>query len=573
MTTTAAEPAQTQAGSKEMGNIELALFAPYNETVQLIGSWNNWEPIKGQRGDDGWWRFEVSLPDGEHQYKFRVKSTSYFCRDEMVDVFDPYALSITEDKYESSIITVKDGKRQWVDYQWKHDAVPLPANGQLVIYELHVGDFKGGGEHGHFSDVIDKLDHIAKLGINCVELMPVKEFPGTGWGYSLRSLFGVENSYGKPEDLARLVDECHGRGIRVIIDGVYNHADKECPLAKIAYEYWFYKDNPDPPEMQWGPKYNYSHYDKNLDVFPARKYVIDSIQFWVEKFHIDGIRFDATRAIKDFAVMRELADAAYSKINGAKHFWTVAEHIPEDPAIAGRERGAPMDAAWFDSLGRHLQAVVSCTEQAGNQPEDLDGLIKKFNPCTNGYEKPDRMVNFIGNHDYKRAMTIIGEDGKIFEDAAFRRMKLGTALLLTIPGIPMIWMGQEFGFASDKSLDPRPLDWDLLKNENNADLLAFHQGLVKLRTSTPALQGETFEVIFKDDDRKIFAFKRWNGEGNVIVVVVNLKDQFEGEVKIQGPFLEDGVWHEFFRNYDVKVTGGQLVDKMGESEVKIFIRK
>src|SRR5262249_50737427 len=143
-----------------------------------------------------------------------------------------------------------------------------------------------------------------------------------------------------------------------------------------------------------------------------------------------------------------------------------------------------------------------------------------------------RIVNFIGNHDYKRVMTIIGEDGKIFDDAAFRRMKLATGLLFTAPGIPMIWMGQEFGFPSDKSLDPRPLDWDLIKNESNADLLKFHQHLIKLRRETPALQGETFEVLLKDTDRKILAYKRWNGEGNVIIVVANLNDQFAGEVTL-----------------------------------------
>ena len=313
----------------------------------------------------------------------------------MVDVFDPYALSLTRDDREASIFVMKNGQRQWIDYKWKHDEMPLPANGQLVIYELHVGDFAGKAEgQGTFADVIAKLDYIAELGVNCIELMPVKQFRGKGWGYALDSLFGVENRYGKPEDLCRFIDECHGRGIRVVIDGVYNHADSESPLTKIAYEYWFYKDNPDPPEMQWGPKYNYSHFDKNLNVFPARKYVIDSILFWVEKFHIDGIRFDATRAIADFNVLKELADAAYAKINGMKHFLTVAEHIPEDPAITGRRRGSPMDAAWHEPLARHLQAVLSCTEQAGNNPDDLDGLIRKLNPVTNGYEKPETHPSF-----------------------------------------------------------------------------------------------------------------------------------------------------------------------------------
>ncbi|HVT90198.1 MAG TPA: alpha-amylase family glycosyl hydrolase [Tepidisphaeraceae bacterium] len=559
------------------GKIEFALFAPYNEIVEIMGSWNDFKSEPMVKNDVGWWVTNVDLPDGQHQYKFRVKSRSFFARDQMLDIFDPYCLSVTEDKFERSIVEVRNGTRLWVEYEWKHDDVPLPANGQLVMYELHVGDFhckrNDKTRCGTFNDVIAKLDYLAELGVNCVELLPVKEFPNPGWGYSLRSLFAVENSYGRPEDLCRLVDECHARGIRVIIDGVYNHAEQEAPLTKIDYAYWFHENNPDPPHMQWGPKFNYHLYDEKLKIFPARKYVTDSIKFWVEKFHIDGIRFDATTAIKDFDVMRELADAGYGKVNGLKHFLTVAEHIPEDPAITGRERGAPMDAAWHDCLGRHLQAICCLQEQAGNHPFDLDGLIQKLDVKTNGYEKPERIVNFLGNHDYKRPMTIIGDDGKIFDEAAFRRMKVGIALLLTSPGLPMLWMGEEFGFPADKSLEPRPLNWSLLNNANNSDLLRYHQRLIKLRKETPALQGETFEVVLKDPGRGLLAFKRWNAEGNVIVIVVNLRDEPAGDFTIQDCGLEDGVWHEFVGHCDIDIKDGKFSDDLDRSEVKIYQKK
>ena len=287
--------------------------------------------------------------------------------------------------------------------------------------------------------------------------MPVKEFQGESWGYSLRSLFAVENTYGRPEDLCRLVDEAHSRGMRIVIDGVYNHADKESPLTKIDYAYWFYEKNPDPPEMQWGPKYDFFHYDEHLKIFPARKYVLDSILFWVEKFHIDGVRFDATRAMGNYEIMRELTDAAYSKINGLKHFLTVAEHVPEDPAIAGRDRGAPMDAAWHDSFAHALQEIAAFEQS----PVNIDQLIRKMNPATNGYEKPERTVNYVSSHDHDRLMTILAKH-EVFDDVAFRRVKLAIGLLITSPGVPLLWMGTEFGFAADKSLDPRPLESSML---------------------------------------------------------------------------------------------------------------
>lgn len=550
----------------QTATLELCLFAPYNEIVQLLGSWNDYQPIDMTRRDDGWWCANVCVPDREHQYKFRVKSKSYFCMDEMVDIFDPYSLSVTQEKDQKSILVVKHGQRQWVDYDWKHDENPLPANGELVMYELHVGDFAGKGKRGTFNDVIAKLDYLSELGINCIELMPVKEFPGKGWGYSLRSLFAVENSYGKPKDLCRMVDECHARGIRVVIDGVYNHAEMEAPLTKIAYEYWFYKDNPDPPEMHWGPKYNFEHFDNNLNVFPARKYVIDSILFWVEKFHIDGVRFDATRALGKFDMMRELADAAYSKINGMKHFLTVAEHVPEDPAITGRDRGAPMDAAWHDGFAHHIQEML-CFKKI-----DIDELLKLMSPGTNGYEKPERIINYITTHDQDRILALLGKEAKIVDEPAFRRVKLGLGLVLTAPGIPMLWMGTEFGFAAEKSLDPVPLDWELLGNDRNKDLLEYVKTLFRLRREAPALQGETKEILLQDNERQVFAIKRWNAEGNLVIVAANLKDDPAGEFTVEGHGIEDGVWHEHVWNFDVEVKDSKLTDTLGPSEVKIYVK-
>ncbi|HRK31365.1 MAG TPA: alpha-amylase family glycosyl hydrolase, partial [Tepidisphaeraceae bacterium] len=428
-------------------------------------------------------------------------------------------------------------------------------------------------EKGQFKHVVEKLDYIKELGINCIELLPVKEFPGKGWGYSLRSLFAVENSYGSPEDLGRLVDEAHARGIRVLIDGVYNHSEADAPLAKIAYEYWYYHPNPDPDYLQWGPKFNYTHHDKNLGLFPARKYVKESISFWVEKFHIDGIRFDATVAIRDFAIIRELADAAYDKVNGAKPFFTVAEHLPEDPAITQRANGAPVDAAWHDSLARVLQANILGREVDGSHPYDLDVLAAKLNPATNGYGDGGRYVNFITNHDFHRIMHMLGNNAKTFGEAAFRRVKLGLGLLLSAPGIPMLWMGQEFGFSSEKSLDPRPLDWTLLRHDNNKALRKYCQTLIGARKEHIALRKDTFECLLSDKERLLFAYKRWDEGGNVAVIAANLRDQPAGECEINSGGLEDGTWREIVNGYDATVSGGVLKDSLAESEVKVFIRQ
>lgn len=563
------------------GTIELGLFAPYNETCSLLGSWDDFKPLPLTKDQFGWWRHQIRLEDGEYRYKFRVKSNSYFAIGQELDVFDPYCISVTNDGFENSILRVANGRRNEFSYEWKHDHVPLPPNDKLVIYEMHVGDFTRGlgkkdgdrWEKGRFVDAIEKLDHLVSLGINAVELMPIKEFPGKSWGYNLRSLFAIENTYGQAADFCRLIDECHARGMRVIVDGVYNHADADCPLAKIDYQYWFYHPNPDPPEMDWGPKYNYTHWDDNLKLFPARKYVLESIRRMVQWFHIDGIRFDATRAIRHFDVMRELAEMGINEAGKLKPFINICEHISEDPAITGYPEGGPMHAAWHESLAKVLQANAAGIERDGAQPFDVEELARKIDPATNGYGTGSRTVNYASSHDQVRLMRIIGEQGKIFDDAAFRRMKLAAGILLTIPGLPMLFMGQEFGQSNEKSLDPRPLDWSLLKNQTNSDLLNYTAGLVKFRTHHPALMTDNMEFVLKDQERQLLAYKRWNSEGQVIVVIVNLRDTHAGEVVIADCGLEDGDWHEHVHNFDLKVEGGVLKDTVAESEVKVYFKK
>jgi 1,4-alpha-glucan branching enzyme len=559
--------------------IELCLFAPYNDEVKLTASWNKWQHQPMTKGSDGWWRLTANLPDGTHQYKFVVKSKSYFALDQYLEVFDPYAISITNDHNENAILRVKDGKRVWTDYQWHHDQKPLPTNEQLIIYELHVGDFTGGmrdekgpRKKGTFAATTEKLDYLRDLGITAVELMPVKEFPGKSWGYNLRSLFAVDSGYGSPEELCRLIDESHARGMRVFVDGVYNHAEADSPLAKIDYEYWFHRNNPDPANMQWGPKYDYDHYDSNLKLFPARKYVIESIMFWVEHFHIDGIRFDATRALAKFDILREFTDAAFKKVGKLKPFFTVAEHIPEDPAITGYPKG-PMIAAWHEQLANQLRATAMQREYQGAQPGNLEALAQRLNPATNGYGSGNHVVNFLGNHDHKRILRDIADTVHIFDDAAFRRVKLALGLLLTSPGIPMIWMGQEFGAANPLTMDPQPIDWNLLANKNNKDLHAFTTKLIKFRREDPALWNDNFQVVLADTDRQLFAYKRWNDAGGLVVVITNLKDTPSGEFTIEKAGLEDGQWREHMTSKKFQMKDGQIKDTLEPSQTKIYVKE
>lgn len=551
--------------------IEFKLFAPYNEDVALIGSWNNWQPTPMQKDDKGWWRVSVPLADGEYEYKFTLKSKSYFMLDQPVAVADPYGTQVTLDSDENSIARIKNGQRIITEYQWKHDDKPLPGNNSLVIYEMHVGDFSGGpgdepGKNrrkGRFVDVLEKLDYLAALGVNAIEMMPTQEFPGErSWGYNLRSLFAVENSYGTPDELAQLIDELHARGMRFIMDVVFNHSESEAPLTKINFEYWYFKDDPNPPHLRWGPKFNYDHRDANLDVWPARQYVLDSVMFWIDTFHVDGFRFDSTQAINSYEFLGWLQDQIFLKIGGLKPFYTIAEHIPQDPTVTGAD--GPLDAAWHENYYNTLVDTV-CGDL------NIDRLVNVLDPRKDGFGGAFNVVNYLNNHDHDRIMWTLGERSKLFDAPAFRRNKMGVALLLTSPGIPMLWMGEEFAESAPKTVEYQPIDWALLQNQSNGDLMRYYSGLIHLRKNHPALHGDSFEVVMRDDVRCIFAFKRWDEAGGVVIVAVNLQDKFAGEFTVGG--LEDGTWHEYVYNYDTGVQGGVLRDSLAESEVKVYIKR
>lgn len=560
--------------------VAFELLAPYNESIALLGSWNDWQPIPMERDERGAWRVEVPLADGEYQYQFEVVSVSPFAAGKKIRVADPKAIQFALDnRRESSIARVKGGKRILTTHKWKHDDVPLPPSDQLIIYELHVGDFNpqpsdpsltGKEQWGTFKSLIEKLDYLVELGINAIELMPVNEFPSdTVWGYSQNSIYAVENSYGTPDELCQLVDECHARGIRVLHDAVYNHMAVDAPLTQIDYNYWFYETNPDDEELQFGPKFNYEHHDENTDRWPAREHVIEAMRLWVNEFHIDGIRFDATRALKYFDLLEWFNHEVHKE--SEKPFYTIAEHIPQDSAVAGPD--GPMDAAWHDNFYRQMIATTLGVPHEGREPFNTDEVVRLMDGRNDGFPSAHKTVHYLGNHDQERVMRLLGEVAHTFDDAAFRRSKMGAALLLTAPGVPAIWMGEEFGQAAPKTQDTQPLDWSLLEHQRNQDLHRHYAHLIQLRKTNPALYSDTYEVLMNDPNRAIIAFKRWNDEGNIVVVVANLRPDYAGDVELRHEGLDDGTWHEAIYDYDVEIHDHHLRDTLGESEVKVYIKQ
>ena len=542
-------------------SIEFKLFAPYNNGATLKGCFSDWSEIAMEKDDRGYFRTEVELDDGVYEYKFRVQSQSWFLdRDEWVEISDPYATDI-EDASQNSVIQVKQGEKIVDTYTWQHDDRDLPSNEELVIYELYIGGFSGGGGdlgQGTFKDAIAKLDYLSELGVNAVELMPIQQSPGDkNWGYNPRHYFAVESSYGSTSDLKHLIDECHGRGIRVLMDCIFNHSDTETPLTQIDFDYWYSRE-PSDPDNSWGPEFNYDKYDDNLDIKPAWQFIGDVVRFWIEEYHFDGIRYDASKQIGNFDFLSWIAEQAKDSAS-MKPFFNTAEYIPENPDLAGF--GKPMDACWHESF--YIQALKHICADGF----DLEGLKQVIEPQQQGYTGTTNVINYISCHDHKYILAELG-DRKIFGDSAFERAKLGAVLLFTAVGVPLIWMGNEFG--EYNSEEETKIDWSLLQNKANQSLFDYYRGLVTLRTENQALHGDNIDFFYEDPESKVLAYIRWNDEGSRLAVVINFSNNFLQDYTVP-QFPHTGTWHEWTNNYDVEVSENKLVLNLGEYEAKVFV--
>jgi maltooligosyltrehalose trehalohydrolase len=337
----------------------------------------------------------------------------------------------------------------WTDRDWRGVA----REGQ-ILYEMHIGTFT---REGTWEAAARELPELAELGITVLEVMPVAEFPGRfGWGYDGVDLFAPYHLYGEPDDFRRFVDRAHAVGIGVILDVVYNHLGPDGNYLKQFSESYF----TDRYENDWGEAINFD----GEDAGPVREFFLANAACWIEEFHLDGLRLDATQDVKDAsedhilaAVGRRVREAA-----GKRSVYLVAENEPQETRLVrpAEEGGWGLDALWNDDFHHSAQVALTGRNEAyytdyKGSPQEMISLVKygylyqgqryswqKQRRGTSGLGLPaSAWIDFLQNHD-QVANSARGERcHKVAAPGAFRAM---TALLLLAPGTPMLFQGQEF---------------------------------------------------------------------------------------------------------------------------------
>jgi maltooligosyltrehalose trehalohydrolase len=406
------------------------------------------------------------------------------------------------------------------------------------MYELHVGTFTSAGT---FEGAIERLDYLRDLGITHVELMPVVEFPGRrGWGYDGVDLWAPHHAYGGPAGLKRLVDACHARGLAVVLDVVYNHLG---PTGNYLGRFGPYFT--DRYRTPWGEAINFDGPGSD----EVRRFVCDNARMWCRDYHVDGLRIDAVHAIVDTSavhVLEQLAEEVHALAGElGRRLLVIAESDLNDPrVIRGREAGGyGLDAQWADDVHHALHTVLT---------GERDGYYADFGELADLAKALERAFVYDGRYSSVRrrrhGRAPVGVPGHRFVVSlqnhdqvgnrargerlghlvGVERLKVGAALLLTAPFVPLLFQGEEwaastpfqyftdhedpnlaraaregrqrefaaFGWKPEDIPDPQApetfarstLDWSELGEEPHASVLDWYRQLIRLRRAVPWLR-------------------------------------------------------------------------------------
>jgi len=563
------------------GVATFCLTAPFKSAVHLVGDFNQWNPTATPLLTDGDGFFWVTVPvAGRTRYQFVVPLDE---DGKQVWVADPYAREVVWGEHGPMAVLGDDPPFAWHDAGWER-----PALRDLVIYELCVRDFTGEKRNhrerfGSFAGIQGRLDHLHALGVNAIELMPISEFPGdSSWGYNPVFYMAPKWIYGRPNELKALVNAAHQRGIAVILDMVFNHAWPDQPYHRMYPPLFGPKSEPLDDRNPFFHHHSNGHangwggLDWDHAAAATTAYMQDVVRFWLQEYHVDGFRFDWLGGVEydpaqpgrdSFDPFVGIAPIARAAREAQPTCYLIGEYWPihgTNPAktAARLVRETEIDAVWNGAFHHTLENCLFQTWQWERQ--FLPGAFGGFRQ--QGFAQADQVINYVVSHDERRPEHEIQFWGQHIAwcdsqpspdisrwELALRKARLGLIILMTSPGVPMLYSGQEFGEDSPRTIEFWPLDWQKLELAQGRRQFEFYQQLLHLRATHPALRSDQVEYYWDDFPRfKVLRYKRWDGNRDVVIVGANF-DCITQRVGLGFP--HDGAWRDAISGQVVQVQG------------------
>ncbi len=555
--------------------VTFRVWAPHAEKAYVTGTFNDWNKtsIPLVKEENGHWSADVPEAKVGDEYRYIIHVPADWTIPPFSRI-DPYARMVTN-AVGNGIIYDPDA------FDWGNNPFQMATGNEIIIYEMHVGTFnvKEKGHMGTFESAVEIFPYLKELGINAIEVMPIMQFSGDfSWGYNPAHPFAVASIYGGPDALKFFVKAAHEQGIAVIVDVVYNHFGPD-DLALWQFDGWsenkkggiyFYNDHRS--HTPWGetrPDYGRGE---------VRQYIRNNAIMWFEEYHVDGLRWDMILYIKSidgnegnpatdipegWSLMQwinvEIQQLFPGKIS-------IGESMRNNPWVTKEvgAGGAGFNAQWDAEFVHPVRQAVIVLDDASR---DL-GAVSKAIEHRYDLDVFRRIIYTESHDETANGRARVPEEiwpGNVDSWFSKKRSTLAAAIVLTSPGIPMIFQGQEL--LEDRWFqDKDPIDWSRTKIENG--ILSMYRDLIALRRNwsgvTRGLCGQNIHIYHVDNEAKIIVFHRSDKQGpkDSVVVAVNMMNEKRDGYVIGFP--RAGLWKTRFNsdsyNYDTNFANHPTPD-------------
>ena len=566
------------------------------DKAYIVGDFNNWEVSKEDNSqmlrDDnaGCWWITIKGLDSTKEYAFQYHLTTV--TGEHIRIADAYARKILDpynDKY-ISVSTYPENKAyptgaegivsvfqtKPTPYNWKVSNFKVADKDDLVIYEMLLRDFTASGD---LNGAKAKLSYLKSLGVNAIELMPVQEFDGNdSWGYNPCFFFALDKAYGTDKMYKEFIDACHGEGIAVIFDVVYNHASGNHPFAKLYWDGAKNKTAANNPWFNVNAPHPYSvFHDFNHESPLVRAFVKRNLEFLLKEYKIDGFRFDLTKGFTQKSSTESTASAYdATRIAILKDYNSTVKTVNPSAMMIlehfcdnAEEKELANDGMY---LWRNMNYAYCESAMGWPDNSDFSGLYDTSMPMGS-------LVGFMESHDEERmSFKQIAYGNYTFKTSLADRMKqlkVNTAFFLTVPGPKMIWqfgeLGYDYSIEENGRTGKKPIEWEYYVDANRKALYDTYAKLMTLRNANTELfdTSALFSWQVKGNTNWLNGrFLTLEGGGKKLVVAGNFTNQ-AGSYTVTFPHT--GTWYNYMTGESVSVSATNQTISIPAHEFKLFV--
>jgi len=590
LTNIATWPAGAEDGITYLSSnkIRFSLFAPGKQFVYVIGDFNNWTPsctYQLHRTPDAnhfWLDISGFVPGKEYAFQYLVDGT--------IKIADPYSQVVLDPNNDNNIssstypniLKFPSGTTSGIltlltpgksSYTWQSTTYKRPAKTDLVVYEMLIRDFVSAK---NFKTIKDTLGYLKRLGINCIELMPVTEFEGNNsWGYNVSFHGALDKEYGTIDDFKKLIDECHKNNIAVVMDVVFNHAFSQNSLCQLYWDPVNFRPAANNPWLNVVEKHPYNvGYDFNHESAATQYYMDKILKYWMEEFKIDGFRFDLS---KGFTQKNTGSDVGawgqydQSRIDLLKRMGTKLFATDKDAFLILEHFADNSEEKLLSDFGFMLWGNLVHDYTEGSM-----GYTSNFNWGSykdRGWAEPNVMT-YLESHDEERIMfknITSGNSNGTYNirnlETATKRLELVGTFFFTIPGPKMFWQFAELGYDisinQNGRLGNKPINWNYQFNKNRKNLYDVWSSLIKLKTEEPIFETKDYSVNLSGFGKTIYLNSSDQNvaiAGNFNVIPLALTVNFQ---KI-------GKWYEFFTGDSIEITTTQRIVSLAPGEYRLY---